>query len=277
MALGNSILSSNNLAELEDNLSTLGTSVMLGAGPTATNFRRQVRNNYQDTLTKNRSFSTLQISQNDKKTKTLKNSQQQLKMATSATIGKADASTLDRLDRRYAMEQINQSMPMYRSRPAVGQNAYAGNYSTLFHKDDAFLTKGSFAKYGTIQNPAAFDQLATIAGPPYGARQQGGFSSLLKTNVGIYPRNYRAGASGANNNLTSAMRTLSTAPMSGAQAYMDEVKQNQNNLSMLFGGSRPGEATLSDPNSPFKDTFQRNAKRSSRTLQQAEREWLCRF
>lgn len=107
MALGNSILSSNNLAELEDNMSTLGTSAMLGAGPTATNVGQHVRNNYQDSLTKNRSFSTLQISQHDRKTKTLKNSQHHLKVATSATIGQADVSALDRLERQFAADKAN--------------------------------------------------------------------------------------------------------------------------------------------------------------------------
>lgn len=75
------------------------------------------------------------------------------------------------------------------------------------------------------------------------------------------------------------MRTLSTAPISGGHAYMDDIKPNQNNFSMLFGGSRPEEATLSGgANSPFRGMHTRsNATRSSRTLQQAEREWLCRF
>lgn len=197
MALGNSILSSNNLAELEDNFSTLGTSMLLGAGPTGTNFRQQIRNNNQDTLTKNRSFSTLQISMNDRKTKTVKNSQNQLKMVTSATIGHVDANTIDRADKQYMMEQVNNSMPMYqRTRQALAPKASyaAGNYSTLFHKDDALLTKGSFSKYGTIQNPGGFDHLATIAGPAYGARQHDGLSNFLKTNVGIYQRNYGTGA-----------------------------------------------------------------------------------
>ena len=74
MALGNSILSANNLAELEDNFSTLGTSVVLGAGPNSKTYGQDVRNNYYDSLAKNRSFSTLQISLNDRKTRTLKNS-----------------------------------------------------------------------------------------------------------------------------------------------------------------------------------------------------------
>ena len=47
---------------------------------------------------------------------------------------------------------------------------------------------------------------------------------------------------------------------------------------MFFGANRPDEGTLTGPNSPFKDSmFHKHVTRSSRTLQQAEKEWLCRF
>ena len=60
---------------------------------------------------------------------------------------------------------------MYRESTAMGQKVYpGGNYSTLFHKNDPFLTKGSFQKYETIQNNGGFNQLATIGGAPYEVR-----------------------------------------------------------------------------------------------------------
>ena len=126
-------------------------------------------------------------------------------MATSATLRQAEASVLDRLDRQLLMNKIHESGPMYRSRPAIPQNAGAGNKSTMVRKDEDFLTKASYSKYGTIQNPGGFDQFKTITGTTYGARKGGGFSSLLKTNVGIFQRNFGAGASGGNKNFACGL------------------------------------------------------------------------
>lgn len=157
MALGNSILSSNNLAELEDNISSLGASALIKGGPGRTQVSRtfgmQPRNNYHDTIQKNRSFSTLQLSLHDKKTHTMKNSQQKLKMATSATIQREEAQTFDKLERQFMMDHINTTLQphaLYGSKP-FNQEAYGGGtYSMLNYKDNVFLNNSNFSKYGTI-------------------------------------------------------------------------------------------------------------------------------
>ena len=65
--------------------------------------------------------------------------------------------------------------------------------------------------------------------------------------------------------------------MSAEQAYIDDVKLDLNSHSMIVGGHAREDAAVQSHNSPFRDTFARNAARSSRTLQEAEREWLTRF
>ena len=98
----------------------------------------------------------------------------------------------------------------------------------------------------------------------------------------FYPRNYRTNINSTNilNNLnlnnqklsananSVGMRTLSTAPISGAQAYLDDLKNlaaNAANLSMI--PSSVPDATLSSHLSPLRDTIMtRNAAQSTQTL-----------
>jgi len=158
MALGSSILSSNNLAELEDNISTLGTSVLLGGANLGQHLRP-----FQDSAMKNRSFSTMQMSLNDhagKGTKALRSSQQQLKMAATASMAPFKGETCNRGE-LFKLNQALQRAPHGRSRGQIVQNAYSANYSTilqnrnntLFHNDNADVIKfkENFSNFATIQ------------------------------------------------------------------------------------------------------------------------------
>ena len=98
---------------------------------------------------------------------------------------------------------------------------------------------------------------------------------MHKTDIGILPRDNLAvaGSHGTDPGYPSGLRTLSTAPMTAVQAYIDDIKSNPINQSMLVANA----SDLIRGQSAGLDVRRKTISKSSRTVQQVEREWLTRF